>query len=269
MALAAPALAADPAPTILHLDQTAERIVPRDRLTVDLRAEATGADPRAVQAEVNRRMTAALAKVKGATAVKAASGNYSTYQTTPSGPDGKPKPPAQWHATQELTLVSRDFPAALALAGQLQADGLLIGDMRFDIAPETLHAQQQVLTDEALTALTARAGQVAATLHLPCRGYQVAQCRQRYAAGRAAPLRDGPRRGRRRARAARGRRRRDRRFPSPSAPNSRWFRQIAERPAPCLLTMSQHWFSSRLTRFTQSDCCIKVPDRVQASASRF
>ena len=173
LALAAPALAADPAATILHLDQTAERIVPRDRLTVDLRAEATGGDPRAVQAETNRRMTAALARVKGAAGIKAASGNYSTYQITPPGPDGKPKPPAQWRATQELTLVSRDFPAALALAGQLQADGLLIGDMRFDIAPETLHAQQQVLTDEALTALTARAGQVAAALHLAVSGIKL------------------------------------------------------------------------------------------------
>ncbi|MGH6980721.1 MAG: SIMPL domain-containing protein, partial [Stellaceae bacterium] len=145
--MSAPAFA-DPisAPTILHLDQTAERIVPRDRLTVDLRAEATGADPRAVQAEVNRRMTAALARIKAVNTVEAASGNYSTYPFTPAGPDGKPKPPAQWRTTQEVTLVSRDFPAALALAGQLQADGLLIGDMRFDIAPETLRAQQQVLT---------------------------------------------------------------------------------------------------------------------------
>jgi len=170
LALAAPALAADPAPTVLHLDQTAERVVTRDRLTVDLRAEATGGDPRVVQAEVNKRMTAALAKVKSAAGVKAASGSYSTYQATPSGPDGKPKPPAQWHASQELTLVSRDFPAALTLAGQLQADGLLIGDMRFDVAPETLRAQQQVLTDEALTALTSRAAQVAASLHLKVSG---------------------------------------------------------------------------------------------------
>ena len=131
-----------------------------------LRAEATGADPRMVQAEINRRMAAALAATKPVAAVKAASGNYQTYQVTPTGPDGKPKPPAQWHTVQDLILVSRDFGAALALAGQLQAGGMLIGEMHFDVAPETLRAQQQALTDEALTAMTARAGQIAATLGL-------------------------------------------------------------------------------------------------------
>jgi predicted secreted protein len=150
----------------LHLDQTAERTVPRDRLTIEIRAEATGTDPSRVQAEVNRRMAAALAKVKAVAVVKAASGNYQTYRTTPDGPDGKPKPPAQWQVTQELNLTSGDFKAALDLAGRLQADGLLLGDMRFDVAPETLRAQQRALTDEALTELRTRAGQIAAALGL-------------------------------------------------------------------------------------------------------
>lgn len=166
IALSSPVLAADPAPTVLHLDQTAEHTVTRDRLTIELRAEATGTDPSRVQAEINRRMAAVLAKVKAVAAVKAASGNYQTYQTTPAGPDGKPKLPAQWHTVQELSLTSRDFPAVLDLAGRLQADGLLIGDMRFDVAPETLRAQQRALTDEALTELTARASQIAKTLGL-------------------------------------------------------------------------------------------------------
>lgn len=167
--MAAPAQAAEsetPAPTILHLEQTAERAVPRDRLTLELRAEAAGADPRAVQAEVNRRMEAALATVKPVSGIQASSGNYQTYETTPSGPDGRPKPPAQWHAAQNLTLVSRDFPACLELAGRLQEGGMVIGEMHFDIAPETLRARQQTLTDEALKAVTARARQIAATLGL-------------------------------------------------------------------------------------------------------
>ncbi len=164
LACAAPALA-DPAPTILHLDQTAERTAPRDELTVELRAEATGADPGRVQAEVNRRMAAALAEVKAVAAVKPASGNYQTYQITPTGPDGKPQP-AQWHAMQDLMLTSRDFAAALDLTGRLQAGGLAVGGMRFDIARETLQAAQRTLTDEALNALTERTSQIAATLRL-------------------------------------------------------------------------------------------------------
>jgi predicted secreted protein len=38
--------------------------------------------------------------------------------------------------------------------------------MHFDVAPETLRAQQQALTDEALAALTARADWIAAALGL-------------------------------------------------------------------------------------------------------
>lgn len=167
LALPPPAMAAEAEQnsTILHLDQTAERTVPRDRMSVDLRAEATGADPAAVQAAVNRLMAAALAKVKTVTAVKGSSGNYQTVNVTPTGPNGKPLPP-RWRAIQDLNLASRDFTAALDLAGQLQAGGLVIDDMRFDVAPETLRAAQRALTDEALKALTARAGEIAAALGL-------------------------------------------------------------------------------------------------------
>jgi len=58
--IAVPALA----DTTLHLDQQAQKIVPRDRLAAELRVEATGPDSRAVQDEVNRRMGAALAKAR-------------------------------------------------------------------------------------------------------------------------------------------------------------------------------------------------------------
>src|ERR1700752_992878 len=47
--LPALAQAADPAPTVLHLSQTAERRVMRDLLRVELRLEETGADPLALQ----------------------------------------------------------------------------------------------------------------------------------------------------------------------------------------------------------------------------
>jgi predicted secreted protein len=162
---------ADPAPTLLRLNQVAERSVARDRLTIELRTEASGADPRLVQAEVNRRMNAALGKARSVAAVTAMTGTYDTFGTTPSGPDSQPKP-VQWHAAQTLSLTARDFAAALALAGRLQADGLLVSAMRFDVAPETLRSQERALTDEALNALTARAGQIAATLGLRVAGIE-------------------------------------------------------------------------------------------------
>ena len=167
LAAAVPAWAAEPgsSPTLLQLNETAERTVARDRLTIVMRVEVTGSDRVAVQAELNRRMSAALAKVKAHAAVEAASGSYQTDDRTPSGADGKPAPP-QWHAMQDLFLTGRDFGALLNLAGLLQADGLTMADMSFDVAPETLRAVQRSLTDEALTALTARAAEIAATLRL-------------------------------------------------------------------------------------------------------
>lgn len=164
---AAAASAAEPAKnaTVLHLDQTAEESVTRDRIMVAMRAEALGNDPATVQADVNRRMTAALAEAKTVAAVEAASGDYRTYETSTTAANGKPGPP-RWHAAQELFLVSRDFPTALALAGRLQDAGLAIGEMRFDVAPATLLAREQALTDAALHALTARAAAIAGALGL-------------------------------------------------------------------------------------------------------
>ena len=51
---------AEPQTTVLHLSQTAERMVLRDLLRIDLRVEETGADPLAIQTAINRRMAAAL-----------------------------------------------------------------------------------------------------------------------------------------------------------------------------------------------------------------
>jgi len=161
----AAAAAPGPRPTLLQLNETALRMVPRDRLRVDMRVEVSGGDRVGVQGELNRRMAAALARVAAVKAVEAASGSYQTDERTPSGPNGKPAP-REWHAMQELFLTGRDFETLMTLAGRLQADGLTMGDMSFDIAPATLSAAQRSLTDEALNALTARAREIAATLGL-------------------------------------------------------------------------------------------------------
>src|SRR5258707_14810380 len=46
--------------TVLHLSESAQRLVRQDRLSLELRAEATGTDPARVQSPINRRMAAAL-----------------------------------------------------------------------------------------------------------------------------------------------------------------------------------------------------------------
>jgi predicted secreted protein len=162
------AAAAEPRPniTMLHLDQTAEATVPRDRITVEMRVEAVGSDQSRVQADVNRRMAAALVEARHVDSVDTMTGDYRTYQQSVGSGVTSVRSSSQWHAMQSLILVSQDFGAAVALAGRLQAEGLTVGDMRFDVAPATLRSWQKALTEEALRELTARAATIAGTVSL-------------------------------------------------------------------------------------------------------
>jgi len=161
--LALPAMA----DTTIHLDQQAQKVVPRDRLQADLRVEASGPDSRGLQDEVNRRMAAALAKARKNPALTVQSGGYGVYREQPA--KGAPE---IWHASQGLTVISKDFDAVLKLAGDLQNDGLAMSGLRFFLAPETLRAAQSDLTAQALSGLRDRANEVAANLGMGVAQYK-------------------------------------------------------------------------------------------------
>jgi len=148
--------------TVIHLVQRAEKQMPRDRIRVTLRVEAEGSDPAKVQAEVNARMAEALAAAKRAPSVKAETAGYWVYQQPPPTKAAPPK----WLASQNVTLVGKDVAAALALVGELQASGLLVEGLGFDLAPETLRATEDELTAQALAGLRARAERVAAEMKM-------------------------------------------------------------------------------------------------------
>jgi uncharacterized protein len=147
-----------PGKTEIHLSQQAVRVMARDRLSAALRIEAKGNNGREIQAEINRRMGAALAKVKAYPAVTAETGSYSVDRNWST------KEPDRWQGSQSLNLSSEDFDAVLSLVGELQATGLLVSEMQFFLAPETLTAVQDELTATALTAMRARADAVAKDL---------------------------------------------------------------------------------------------------------
>lgn len=165
VALLAPmpaALAADtsapPGVTVIHLTEKADRMMARDRLRAGLAVEVTGPVAQQVQAEINRRMEAALAKAKSVTTVKAETGGYSVY------PQRDPGKPPLWHGQQTLNLMS-DAPAdLLALMGDLQQQGLATQGLTFEVAEETLRKAEDGLTAEALAALRQRADKVAGDL---------------------------------------------------------------------------------------------------------
>jgi predicted secreted protein len=145
---------------VIHLTQQATRTMAPDRLRAELRAEAKGGNARQIQADINKRMQAALAAAKTHPEVTAETGAYSVNR------DFSVRDAEAWQGFQSLILSSKDFAALLALVGDLQGSGLLVTGMQFSLARETLAAAQSDLTASALAALKSRAAEVAGDLGL-------------------------------------------------------------------------------------------------------
>ncbi len=162
--LSLPAAAADmPAAegvTVLHLSAEADRMVPRDRLRAVLRVEGANADPARLQADINRRMAAAVARAKTVAGVTLATSGYSVFEEMV-----KDQPP-RWHGTAGLTLTARDAAPLLALIGELQQSGLALSALDYELSPEAAREAEDVLTAEALRRLRERAERVAESLNL-------------------------------------------------------------------------------------------------------
>ena len=149
--------------TEIQITQQAERLEPRNRISVSLNVEARGPNARQIQTDINKRMAAAITKVRAASAVTVETGSYNVSRPYDSE---NSKEVDRWRGSQNLTLTSDDFEAVLALVGDLQNDGLVMNDMHFFVAPETLKAAQDDLTSAALQALKDRATHVATDLGL-------------------------------------------------------------------------------------------------------
>ncbi|HZB91436.1 MAG TPA: SIMPL domain-containing protein [Stellaceae bacterium] len=167
--LAAPAADA-PAPnaagavTLLHLSDTATRQVVRDRLHAVLRVEAADADPAKLQAEINRRLAAAVARAKGVAGVSLFTGGYQVFAERPRSA------PVRWHGAASLSLTAAEAPPLLALVGQLQQSDLVVSSLAYELSPEATRSAEDALTTEALARLRQRAERVAASLGLAVLG---------------------------------------------------------------------------------------------------
>lgn len=159
---AGPAVADPPAPTVLHLSQTAERKLTRDLLHVDLRADKTGADPQSVEAAINQSMAKALARARQVQGIDVETGSYAVYR------DAK----LVWTGNQVLALTGSDSDVLLKLAGELQSAGLVMSNLGYEASPKTVHGAEEALTSEALSGLRQRAEAIAAQLHTSLMGYR-------------------------------------------------------------------------------------------------
>jgi len=146
--------------TILHLSERAERQVPRDELVLLLRVEATAKTAHDAQAEINRRMPAALDEAKKVASVKAETPAMNVFEVR------EPNKQPVWKATEALQLRSKDFTAALALLGRLEEQGLLVSALNFEVSRDALKGIEDALTAEALKRLQIRAGAIAGDMGL-------------------------------------------------------------------------------------------------------
>ncbi len=156
---AVPRAADEPVRTKLALSASATREVEQDALVGVLSAHGEAPSARAAQATVNRTMTAAIEKARAVASVRAASGGYRVYQERDR--DGRP---TGWVAEQDLRLTSRQAAALLELVGALQADGLHVNGLTYELSAEARRALEDELVVEAIQTLRARADRVATSM---------------------------------------------------------------------------------------------------------
>jgi predicted secreted protein len=132
------------------LSAQAEREVPNDTLYATFAAEAEGADPARLADGVNRTLRGALEEARTVPGVRAQSGAYQTY------PVYDKNRIARWRVRQELRLESRDFAAATALIGRLQAS-LALQRLALGVSGEARRSAENALIAQAIAAFDERA----------------------------------------------------------------------------------------------------------------
>jgi predicted secreted protein len=148
----------DASPPTVNVSASATATLPNDRMTAWLRAESDNASAKVAAADVNTRVTAALARVKGVSAISASSAGYGTDQLNDKGK------PARWRVTQTIKLESGDFPALAAVIGQLQDDGLLFTGMAFSLSDDARRKAEDSVTQQAIKSWQARAAAASSAL---------------------------------------------------------------------------------------------------------
>ena len=147
-----PATAAEPPRyNTVDLQADAQREVANDLLNATLYVELNDASPAALANGLNKTLGEALRVAKEYKSVRVRSGANQTYPVY-----SRPGTLQGWRGRAELRLESRDFEAATALIGRLQAS-LQLGSLNFSVAPDTRRTVENELIAEAIAAFKARA----------------------------------------------------------------------------------------------------------------
>ena len=156
--------AAARADTMLHLSVTADVTAMPDELVAELTAEAQAASAGAAQAAVNDMIGHALGAAKSVSTISASTTTYSVWHQT--------DPKDVWQASQGMTLRAHDGAALLALVGQLQQDGLAVGNLSWQLSPALAEKTYEQAMAKAVDKLTGRGRAAAALLHMTMHGFR-------------------------------------------------------------------------------------------------
>jgi predicted secreted protein len=149
----------------VELQAEAQREVQNDLLNATLFVELNDANAAALADAVNKNVNEALRIAKDYKNVRVRSGNNQTYPVY-----ARANVLQGWRGRAEIRVESKDFAAASALIGKLQA-GMQLGNMTFSVSPEARRSTENELIAEAIAAFKARAEIVKTAL--AGRGYEL------------------------------------------------------------------------------------------------
>lgn len=130
------------------------QVMPNDLMRATLSIELSDRNPGQLARALTQAMNDGLAKGRGFSTVKLASGNQQSWPVY----NDKQKLES-WRGRAELTLESKDFKAAGELLSQLQ-DKLQLQGLNFVVSEETRLAAEKKLTTDAITAFREKADAV-------------------------------------------------------------------------------------------------------------
>lgn len=150
--------------TLIRLSVSETRSVEQDLLVAQLRVEREDRDATVLQNQINRLMADALAKVDESDVadLDVETGYYNVYQTNRQPQGGRADP--IWHGSQSLTLQSKSSAALLALVGELQSAGLILGNLSYQVSDELARDVRDSLLEAALASAKAQAERIANAL---------------------------------------------------------------------------------------------------------
>ena len=154
------------APLVVDLSAEASRPAANDQLRATVFAEASGATPGELSAQVNKLIGEALKTAKAYPAIKTQSGGTSTYPIYAKG--GKIE---AWRMRSELALESGDSAALSELLGKLQTT-LGVANLVLQPSAETRKKVESEAMVDAIAAFKGRAKTIADALGM---GYRIKQ----------------------------------------------------------------------------------------------